>query len=82
MTDTNVPSTGTPTQTPANPWGFKEVGVSLNGVPHPSYLHYPKGIWAEDEVARLKQLAEQYRDQKGEIDWDHVIQAWGNTRTR
>jgi len=84
MTNTNVPSTGTPTQAPANPWptGYNQVGASLNGVPHPSYSHYPKGQWAEDEVARLKQLTEQCRDQKGEIDWDRVIQAWGNTRTR
>ena len=84
MTNTNVPSTGTPTQAPANPWptGYNQVGISPNHVPHPSHLRYPKGQWAEDEVARLKQLTEQCRDQKGEIDWDRVIQAWGNTRTR
>jgi len=84
MTNTNVPSTGTPTQAPANPWptGYNQVGASLNDIHHPFYLRYPKGQWAEDEVTRLKQLTEQFRDQKGEIDWDRVIQGWGNTRTR
>ena len=87
MTNTNVPtnqSSGTPTQTPANPWptGYNQVRTSWNGLSHPFYSHDPKGQWAEDEVARLKQLTEQCRDQKGEIDWDRVIQAWGNTRTR
>jgi len=87
MTSTNIPTnpnTGTPTQAPANPWptGYNQVGAPYNDAPHPFYLHHPKGQWAEDEVARLKQLAEQCRDQKGEIDWDRVIQAWGNTRTR
>ena len=84
MTNTNVPNSGTPTQAPANPWptGYNQVGTSLNDVPHASYSHHPKGQWAEDEVTRLKQLTEQCRDQKGEIDWDRVIQAWGNTRTR
>lgn len=96
MTNTNVPTnpnTGTPTQAPANPpnptnpgnpWptGYNQVGISSNGIPNSFHSRYPKGQWADDEVARLKQLTEQYRDQKGEIDWDRVIQAWGNTRTR
>ena len=87
MTNTNVPTnqnTGTPTQTPANPWptGYNQVGAPLDNAPRPFYSRDPKGQWAEDEVARLKQLTEQCRDQKGEIDWDRVIQAWGNTRTR
>ena len=92
MTNTNVPTNpnnGTPTQAhanppnPANPWptGYNQVGTS-NNVPSPSRSRCTKGQWAEDEVARLKQLTEQCRDQKGEIDWDRVIQAWGNTRTR
>jgi len=37
---------------------------------------------AEDEVARLKQLTEQYRDQKGEIDWTVLFRHGGTTRTR
>lgn len=87
MTNTNVPTNtnnGTPTQAPANPWptGYNQVGTQPNNVPRPSHSRYLKGQWAEDEVARLKQLTEQCRDQKGEIDWDRVIQAWGNTRTR
>lgn len=75
MTNAGVPANptaGTPTLAPANP-------------PNPANswpTGYNQGQWADDEVARLKQLTEQNRDQKGEIDWDRVIQAWGNTRTR
>ena len=85
MTNTSVPtnpSTGTPTQGPSWPTGYNQVGTSPNNVTRSFRSHYPKGQWADDEVARLKQLTEQCRDQKGEIDWDRVIQAWGNTRTR
>lgn len=93
MTNTNVPNTGTPTQAhanppnpanPANPWptGYNQVGTLSNGIPNPFHSHNPKGQWADDEVARLRQLTEQSRDQKGEIEWDRVILAWGNTRTR
>ena len=93
MTNTNVPTNptiGTPTQAhanppnPANSWptGYNQVGALPNDESNSFRSPYPKGQWADDEVARLKQLTEQNRDQKGEIDWDRVIQAWGNTRTR
>ena len=87
MTNTSVstnPGTGTPTQAPANPWptGYISVGIQSNNVPHLLCSRYPKGRWAEDEVTRLKQLTEQCKDQKGEIDWERVIHAWGDTRTR
>lgn len=87
MTHTNVPTnpnTGTPTQAHTSPWptGYNQVGMQSNGAPHLLCSRYPKGQWAEDEVTRLKQLTEQCKDQKGEIDWERVTHAWGNTRTR
>ena len=84
MTNTNVPmnpNTGTPTQAPANPWrtGYNQVGAPSDSTPNPSHSRprLLKGQWADDEVARLKQLTEECRDQKGEIDWDRVTQGWG-----
>ncbi|EPT05657.1 hypothetical protein FOMPIDRAFT_1027249 [Fomitopsis schrenkii] len=46
-----------------------------------------QGTWSPEEEERLKQLAEKSRDQggpqnKGEIEWDWVVQQWGNTRSR
>lgn len=44
-----------------------------------------QGAWSDEETERLKRLAEQSREtgpNKGEIEWDWVIQQWGNTRTR
>ncbi|KAI0768082.1 hypothetical protein BD413DRAFT_566552 [Trametes elegans] len=46
-----------------------------------------QGTWSEEETDRLKRLAEQSREMggpqnKGEIEWDWVIQQWGNSRTR
>ncbi|ETW83006.1 hypothetical protein HETIRDRAFT_458578 [Heterobasidion irregulare TC 32-1] len=42
------------------------------------------GAWAEEETERLKKLAEQSRTSgtSAEIDWDWVVNQWGNTRTR
>ncbi|KAI0267683.1 hypothetical protein BC834DRAFT_54903 [Gloeopeniophorella convolvens] len=42
------------------------------------------GAWADDEVERLKRLAEQSRTSgsSNETDWDWVVGQWGNTRTR
>jgi hypothetical protein len=42
------------------------------------------GAWADDELERLKRLAEQSRTTgpSNEIDWDWVVGQWGNTRTR
>ncbi|KAI0040095.1 hypothetical protein FA95DRAFT_1577176 [Auriscalpium vulgare] len=42
------------------------------------------GAWAEEEVDRLKKLAEDSRTTtaSGEIDWDWVVNQWGNSRTR
>jgi len=42
------------------------------------------GAWADDEVERLKRLAEQSRTSgsSSETDWDWVVGQWGNTRTR
>ena len=85
MTKTSVPtnpSTGMPTQGTSWPTGYDQVGTSSNNVTHPFRSRFPKSLWTEDEVARLKQLAEQCKDQKGEIDWDRAVMAWGNTRTR
>ncbi|GBE87788.1 hypothetical protein SCP_1200120 [Sparassis crispa] len=46
-----------------------------------------QGTWSEEETDRLKKLAEQSREMggpqnKGEIEWDWVVQQWGNSRTR
>ncbi|KAI0324584.1 hypothetical protein GY45DRAFT_1331359 [Cubamyces sp. BRFM 1775] len=46
-----------------------------------------QGTWSEEETERLKRLAEQSKEMggpqnKGEIEWDWVIQQWGNSRTR
>ncbi|KAF7796000.1 hypothetical protein EIP86_007169 [Pleurotus ostreatoroseus] len=46
-----------------------------------------QGAWSTEETSKLKQLAEQSRETsgaqgKGEIEWDWVVQHWGNTRTR
>lgn len=46
---------------------------------------YTQGSWSDDEVERLKQLTSESQDQnanKGEIDWDLVVNTWGNSRTR
>jgi hypothetical protein len=42
------------------------------------------GAWADEEVERLKRLAEQSRASgpSNETDWDWVVIQWGNTRTR
>ena len=42
------------------------------------------GAWADEEVERLKRLAEQSRTSgsSNETDWDWVVSQWGNTRTR
>ncbi|KAH9003068.1 hypothetical protein EDB86DRAFT_3100265 [Lactarius hatsudake] len=42
------------------------------------------GAWADDDVERLKRLAEQSRTSgsSNETDWDWVVGQWGNTRTR
>ncbi|KAI0635687.1 hypothetical protein C8Q77DRAFT_1071664 [Trametes polyzona] len=46
-----------------------------------------QGTWSEEETEKLKRLAEQSKEMggaqnKGEIEWDWVIQQWGNSRTR
>ena len=42
------------------------------------------GAWTDEEVERLKSLAEQSRTSgsSNETDWDWVVGQWGNTRTR
>jgi hypothetical protein len=42
------------------------------------------GAWTDEEVERLKLLAEQSRTSgsSNETDWDWVVSQWGNTRTR
>jgi len=42
------------------------------------------GAWSDEETERLKKLAEDCRSVgvAGEIDWDRVVNQWGNTRTR
>ncbi|EMD34095.1 hypothetical protein CERSUDRAFT_117601 [Gelatoporia subvermispora B] len=46
-----------------------------------------QGTWSEDETEKLRRLAEQSKEMggaqnKGEIEWDWVVQQWGNSRTR
>lgn len=42
------------------------------------------GTWSDEETERLKKLAEQSKStgSSGEIEWDWVINQWGNSRTR
>ncbi|KZT19801.1 hypothetical protein NEOLEDRAFT_1141558 [Neolentinus lepideus HHB14362 ss-1] len=42
------------------------------------------GTWSDEETERLKRLAEQSKTTggSGEIEWDWVINQWGNSRTR
>lgn len=42
------------------------------------------GAWADEDIERLKRLAEQSRTSgsSNETDWDWVVGQWGNTRTR
>jgi hypothetical protein len=42
------------------------------------------GAWADEEVERLRRLADQSRNSGSstETDWDWVVGQWGNTRTR
>jgi hypothetical protein len=43
-----------------------------------------QGAWSEEETERLKKLAEEGKAQgsTGEIEWDWVVNQWGNGRTR
>ncbi|OCH95421.1 hypothetical protein OBBRIDRAFT_788309 [Obba rivulosa] len=46
-----------------------------------------QGAWSEEETEKLRRLAEQSKEMggaqnKGEIEWDWVVQQWGNSRTR
>ncbi|KAJ6608694.1 hypothetical protein B0H10DRAFT_2067042 [Mycena sp. CBHHK59/15] len=43
-----------------------------------------QGPWSDDEVERLKKLAEDSKatTASGEIEWDWVVREWGNGRTR
>ncbi|TFK46130.1 hypothetical protein OE88DRAFT_1668316 [Heliocybe sulcata] len=42
------------------------------------------GTWSDEETERLKRLAEQSKTTggSGDIEWDWVINQWGNSRTR
>ncbi len=45
------------------------------------------GPWSEEELERLKKLAEDGRSRvgagtAGEVDWDWVVSEWGPTRSR
>ncbi|KAI0299181.1 hypothetical protein BC826DRAFT_906514, partial [Russula brevipes] len=42
------------------------------------------GAWADEEVERLRRLADQSQSSGSstETDWDWVVGQWGNTRTR
>ncbi|KIK62439.1 hypothetical protein GYMLUDRAFT_58205 [Collybiopsis luxurians FD-317 M1] len=40
------------------------------------------GAWSDDETERLKKLADEKRNSAGEIDWDDVVNLWGNGRSR
>ncbi|KAF5392205.1 hypothetical protein D9757_001439 [Collybiopsis confluens] len=40
------------------------------------------GAWSDEELDRLKRLADKKRNSSGEIDWDDIVASWGNARTR
>lgn len=43
-----------------------------------------QGAWSEEEIERLKKLAEESRSagSNGEMDWDWVVTKFGNERSR
>ncbi|KZV64742.1 hypothetical protein PENSPDRAFT_656339 [Peniophora sp. CONT] len=42
------------------------------------------GTWADDEIEKLKRLAEQSKgtNSMGDVNWDWVVQSWGPSRSR
>lgn len=40
------------------------------------------GPWSDEETEQLKKLADEKKTNTGEIDWDQVVNEWGNTRSR
>ncbi|KAJ4478566.1 hypothetical protein C8R41DRAFT_512761 [Lentinula lateritia] len=40
------------------------------------------GSWSDEEIERLKIMAEEKKTGSGEIDWDDIISQWGSTRSR
>ncbi|KAJ3855129.1 hypothetical protein EV368DRAFT_79946 [Lentinula lateritia] len=40
------------------------------------------GAWSDEEIERLKIMAEEKKTGSGEIDWDDIISQWGSTRSR
>lgn len=41
-----------------------------------------QGAWSEEETEKLKKLAEEFRNNSGDIGWDSLCEKWGNSRTR
>ncbi|KAL4072539.1 hypothetical protein V8B97DRAFT_1844827, partial [Scleroderma yunnanense] len=41
-----------------------------------------QGAWSEEETEKLKKLAEEHRNNSGDIAWDALCEKWGNSRTR
>ncbi|KAI6033323.1 hypothetical protein EDC04DRAFT_2868889 [Pisolithus marmoratus] len=41
-----------------------------------------QGAWSDEETEKLKKLAEEHRNNNGDIAWDALCEKWGNSRTR
>ncbi|KAJ3744155.1 hypothetical protein DFH05DRAFT_1494106 [Lentinula detonsa] len=66
-----APPPATPTAPPPTPTVSITTSVTGNS-----------GAWSDEEIERLKSLAEEKRTNSGEIDWDDITSHWGSTRTR
>jgi len=64
--------------------------VSITTVPAAQGVHSASGAWTDDEVERLKKLAEDSKNTtlnpnasvNGEYDWEYVVRNFGDKRTR
>ncbi|KZT73127.1 hypothetical protein DAEQUDRAFT_743343 [Daedalea quercina L-15889] len=76
-----------PSSTPAPPTSTPSYSATQPAASTSSSSVGQQGSWSPEEEDRLRKLAEQSREQggpqnKGEIEWDWVVQQWGNSRTR
>lgn len=79
------PSTSTTASTTAAPAPSPASGLSaFNAATGTAAPGGTQGAWTEEETDRLKRLSEQSKEMSsnGEVEWDWVVQQWGNTRTR
>ncbi|PCH42284.1 hypothetical protein WOLCODRAFT_89730 [Wolfiporia cocos MD-104 SS10] len=84
---TPTPTHSTPTPAPAPSTSTSGTISTFNAATGTAAPGGQQGTWSEEETDRLRKLAEQSKEMggaqnKGEIEWDWVVQQWGNSRTR